>query len=292
MLPLSSSGFRPASVVRSALVLALAIVPSGPAFATDGVREINQTCAVQSGCFDGDPPGFPVTITTSGSYRLTSNLDYPGASASAITLAASDVALDLGGHTVKGTNNCTVGPNGWVTGCSENGGFTAIDGFASVRDRVTNGRVFAASEVGIHLADASEVRDVQVSNCSNTGVVLGSRSIVASVSSIGNGANGIAATGPALVRDVVVTNNRLDGVTAGPGSTVSGSTTSDNGSDGITATTGSLVRGNTSTSNGAFGLNLSGSVGYVDNAIFGNQGTVQGGVNAGGNVCNGTTTCP
>ena len=42
-------------------LLALALMAS-PALAVDGVLEINQTCAVLTGCFAGDIPGFPVTI--------------------------------------------------------------------------------------------------------------------------------------------------------------------------------------------------------------------------------------
>ncbi len=53
------------------LTLILALATS--AFATDGVLEINQTCAVQTGCFAGDTAGFPVEIDVAGSYRLTSN---------------------------------------------------------------------------------------------------------------------------------------------------------------------------------------------------------------------------
>ena len=54
------------------LLLALA----APALAVDGVLEINQTCAVQTGCFVGDTAGYPVTIysKTGGSYRLTGDL--------------------------------------------------------------------------------------------------------------------------------------------------------------------------------------------------------------------------
>ena len=33
-----------------------------PSFASDGVVEINQTCAITTGCFAGDASGFPVTI--------------------------------------------------------------------------------------------------------------------------------------------------------------------------------------------------------------------------------------
>jgi hypothetical protein len=53
-------------------------LPSSPLyliFASDGQLEINQACAVNTGCFPGDDPGFPVTITQPGSYRLTGNLD-------------------------------------------------------------------------------------------------------------------------------------------------------------------------------------------------------------------------
>ena len=32
------------------------------AYAVDGVAEINETCAVQTGCLSGDTAGYPVTI--------------------------------------------------------------------------------------------------------------------------------------------------------------------------------------------------------------------------------------
>ena len=60
--------------MRSLLTPFLLFALATPALAVDGVLEINQTCAVQTGCFAGDSPGFPVTITQPGSYRLTSNL--------------------------------------------------------------------------------------------------------------------------------------------------------------------------------------------------------------------------
>ena len=44
------------------------------AFAVDGVIEINQARALAGGVLGDairDPPGFPVTIDRSGSYRLT-----------------------------------------------------------------------------------------------------------------------------------------------------------------------------------------------------------------------------
>ena len=72
------------------LLLALGLGPAGPARASDGVLEINQTCATQTGCFPGDAPGLPVTLPVAGSYRLTSNLRTSSHALTAI-LVSSDM---------------------------------------------------------------------------------------------------------------------------------------------------------------------------------------------------------
>ena len=80
---------------------------------------------------------------------------------------------------------------------------------------------------------------------------------------------------------------------------VAGNTVYGNGSTGIEADAGSLISENSIRGNGGIGLDLTNGQGgsdassYRGNAISGNAGgTVSGGVNAGGNVCNGSTTCP
>lgn len=55
--------------IAARLTLIVAMLAS-PAYAVDGVREINQACAAGPGCFSGDTPGFPVEIHFLGSYRL------------------------------------------------------------------------------------------------------------------------------------------------------------------------------------------------------------------------------
>jgi hypothetical protein len=57
--------------MQSFLLTLFFMTLAAPALAVDGVREINQTCAVQMGCFVGDTAGFPVTIDGSAgkSYR-------------------------------------------------------------------------------------------------------------------------------------------------------------------------------------------------------------------------------
>src|SRR5271156_5439677 len=54
---------------------------AAPAWAVDGVIEINQASAKAGGVTPGDTPLFPVTLSQPGSYRLTGNLDVTDASA-------------------------------------------------------------------------------------------------------------------------------------------------------------------------------------------------------------------
>jgi hypothetical protein len=60
------------------LAFLLAAAVASRALASDGVLEINHSCATAAGgCFPGDTAGYPVQITQPGSYRLTSNLAVP-----------------------------------------------------------------------------------------------------------------------------------------------------------------------------------------------------------------------
>ena len=51
--------------MRSTPTLLTFLLLATPARAGDGALEINQTCAVNTGCFARDTAGFPVTISTS-----------------------------------------------------------------------------------------------------------------------------------------------------------------------------------------------------------------------------------
>lgn len=93
---------------------AILLSASGVA-ASDGSYEINQDC-VAVGCFSGDGAGYPVTIANGGSYLLTTQLAPPGDIAvAAIAITASNVDLDLNGHTIDGGGSCVGTP---VTACS------------------------------------------------------------------------------------------------------------------------------------------------------------------------------
>src|SRR5688572_23105176 len=72
---------------------------------------IDQAKANAGNVTPGDTPGFPVTITQPGSYRLTSNLTVSNENTTAIRITTNDVTIDLNGFRLKGPVVCS-GPQG------------------------------------------------------------------------------------------------------------------------------------------------------------------------------------
>jgi len=268
---------------------------AGTAAAVDGVLEINQTCAALSGCFPGDTAGFPVTIdpTTPGlSFRLTSDLEVPDTNPGGILVKVpvNDVSIDLNGFSIVRAACVALQ---YFTCAPTSGSSAGIEheNPASYRGpSVSNGSVVGMGANGLNVG-----RDVVITNVrarwnrldgiSGNGVIsgntsrenggtgiLGIDSVVSDNQVIGNGADGILGTG-------VVTGNLVVG----------------NGGDGIRAAgAGDLVERNRITGNTGVGLVLNSSeAGYRGNVVSGNTaGTVSGGVDMGGNVCDGSATCP
>jgi hypothetical protein len=99
-------------------LIALAFVAALPAFAVDGIVLINQSTVMSAG-------GFPYTISSPGSYRLSGNLVVPDANTTAIKITASNVTIDLNGFSILGPTVCTGYP---ATTCSPAGQGSGIDG--------------------------------------------------------------------------------------------------------------------------------------------------------------------
>ena len=121
-------------------------------------------------------------------------------------------------------------------------------------------------------------------------IVSGNRISGTTASSVG-----VFAGPRSIVTGNVVRNMETNGITCSIGCLVSGNVVSDNGVHGIQTGTGSSVSDNTLIGNDGYGLLLTGSTGYRNNTIFvlpPASGTVNGGTNAGGNVCNSSLTCP
>lgn len=271
-----------------ATTLAILTLHATTAMAVDGVFEINQTCAVDTGCFNGDSAGFPVTITISGSYVLTSNLGREFASGDVnddrIQVTADDVRLDLNGFAIRcfilvfpGGDTCT----------------GTADGIEATGDRVTveNGSIKGWGGSGVIVGDHSVVRNLTSGLNGRYGIFGSTGTIVQGNNVHDNGIDGISAQQASLVRDNTAHDNGQDGIDVSFTGLVVDNVVYNNTSDGIEASAGGRVTRNVSRSNGGFGLNLSSTVAYSDNTVTDNS-TVQGGHNTGGNSCQGSSICP
>src|ERR1700704_150875 len=90
---------------RTVCVCILAAISSS-LYAVDGVVLIDQNRALAGNVTPGDAPGFPVTISQPGSYRLSGNLTVPDINTTAIEITAENVTLDLNGFSIVGPFVC------------------------------------------------------------------------------------------------------------------------------------------------------------------------------------------
>jgi hypothetical protein len=256
-----------------ALTFTLGLAISQTAWATDGVAEINHTCAVQTGCFAGDAAGYPVYIDGQAgrSYRLTSDLIVPNVNTHGILINTGDIGIDLNNFAITGAgcvgavSNCTPSPAGTGSGIARN---SALNRGTSVK----NGAITGMGSRGVFLGDQAEITNLRVR---------------------WNGLDGInTSTGSTVTGNTVFQNGR-HGINVFNGATVSGNNATANIGDGIQANAGCLVQRNIMRSNDGFGLSLGSDSAYRENVINNNTpGTVTGGVNMLANSCNGTATCP
>ena len=266
--------------------LALALSAPAPALATEGVLEINQTCAVNTGCFSGDSAGFPVTITAAGSYRLTSNLSVSDEHTNVMTVAAHDVGIDLNGFAITGPVTCS----GTPLSCSHASGTGSGVVYSSSLFQgtaLTNGSVAGMGSYGVQLGPQAVVTSLRARENRTAGIWVGNGSTVSENSAHRNGAHGIYAAGSSTVSGNAAYDNGEDGIRASNGVIVSGNTANRNGIRGITAYAGSNVSRNVVYSNADAGIYAFGSVTLSDNTANSNGGI---GIYAGGgSVVSGNT---
>ena len=306
------------------------LVLASPAYAVDGVIEINQARALTGGVTATDTPGFPVTIDAAGSYRLTSNLSLATAATEGIRIAGlsgSNVTVDLNGFEIacdtcasassgngirSDTNNTTI-RNGTVRNVGNNGVW-----LLGTQNRVDNVRVIDAHGLGIRI----ESRDCSVTNTTAvgnalTGIAAGEGCLIAGNVSSDNGGHGIFVSEKSTIHNNVARSNLGTGIVcqsescmiegntsannSGAGinaefySVVTNNIANNNGSFGIDIRRG-VVRGNSVTGNASFGLNGDTGTGYGGNS-FTNNGGVGNQVSAGpheidANVCGFDLICP
>lgn len=241
--------------------------------AADGRGEINQACALV-GCFPGDDPGFPVTLTASGSYVLTGRLqvtdpDLDGILAQGAT--AGRVRIDLNGFEVAGPVVCS-GAASTLTCAPAGSGYGVLT--AGAYSSVANGTVRGFGAGGVFMGTGSHIRSVTAQGNGGFGLSVGPQSIVSHSIARQNAGKGIDASGTgAVVESCTAADNGEQGIfSLAPGLVVTRSTAFRNGGDGIGTSYATVVRGNTAYLNDQAGIAVDQGSVVVDNASFDNAG--------------------
>jgi hypothetical protein len=269
-------------VSRSLLVSlhgALLLAAAAPAFAIDGVVLIDQNKALSGNVTPGDAPGFPVTITAAGSYRLSGNLTVPNADTTAIDIPANNVTLDLNGFSINGPVTCTIELTAVTCTPLPTSAIVLDPGYGVIGSgrniTVQNGTISGMGRAGVRLVsndlytlnDGQVVRDLVVSR---------------------NAGGGVFTAGTAT--RVSALRNRGIGIRA---SVVSDSVAEEN-SNGLSARDGGLITRSFARRNVNFGLYCLGFGFYSNTVVLGlsNAAAISPDcVSAGGNSCP-SGTCP
>jgi hypothetical protein len=228
---------------------AVFMIVTGPAWAVDGVVLFNQSAALAGNITPGDTPGFPVTLSMPGSYRLTSNLIVGDVNTIAVFVTGDDVTIDLNGFSIIGPTVCTGNP---VTSCTPTGFGAGIEG-PGRNTRVFNGTIRGMGFRGISLNNDSFVEKVHAINIGAGDIAIFAETVNA-CSATQNGGQGIAGT--------LITNSKTVG-NGGSGIIVFGSAINNvaigNGSQGISATCPSAIVSNSASGNRGGDIVTSGS---------------------------------
>jgi parallel beta-helix repeat protein len=249
-----------AVLLAAAMVLGMA----GSARAVDGVIAINQAKVLASG-------GFPSSVSTGGSYRLTSNLTVP--SCTGALASANNTTIDLNGFFIVGPG-CGIGINVGNSVTVENG---TVTGFS----------------LGVSVGNNSIVRNVHA-DANGQGIVAGSNAVLEGCTannsnSSEGGVAGMQGGAGSTISGNTANGNRESGIQCAS-CTISGNTADNNFENGITAT-GGVISGNTANSN-KIGIDCLGSGCLITgNAIDNNSQNAIVSTDAttayGGNVMNG-----
>jgi hypothetical protein len=216
------------------------------------VVPIDQKTALQGKVTPADTPGFPITISQPGSYRLVSNITVPDAATTAIEITADNVTLDLNGFTIAGPNVCTPNP----IRCSFTGGGIGIlavapTGVVSPANvRIMNGVVRGMGGHGIRmLGDATIIQNVVATNNGGPGLVVGEGSVIDSTAKLNGSGSAIIGL---IVRGSIASQN-IFGISIRPGGIASGNVATGNAAVGMSLSNGTAA-GNTTNNNGTYGI--------------------------------------
>lgn len=295
------------------LVILLACLAPGAALAAGPVVEIDQKRALAGGITESDAPGFPITLDRRGQYVLTGDLTISAAGTTGIEILASRVNLDLAGFTIQGPVTCTGEPAldcaplgegdgvhagrdteeiavryGFVKGMGDDG--VELQGYGSTIQSV---KASDNGDVGLKIHIHGSILESAAERNGGHGVATGAFSRIRNTRSYANGGTGIKGANKSDISECISYKNGEHGFTAGLTASFIRNSAYDNRGDGIKGGTATSARWNTVNFNGGWGIRLGRSGIYAENTISGNSlGTVEGGRDDGGNLCNSQPACP
>ena len=224
------------------LIIAVALITSGLIFTDPALAQtviINQAKAMSGNVTPGDDPGFPVTLSLPGSYRLSSNLS-PGPDLDGIVVAVPDITIDFNDFILAG-GRIGETSNSW-------------NGIVDQSDRLTvkNGTIVAFERNGIAASGRVKL-------------------IVENMRIINNSYGTYNPSGIITrIQNSTVSRNGNVGIHCGSSCHVEGNIVSSNGLFGIQIQTGTIL-GNTIVSNGGVGIGVEYFPNKQTTAGFGNN---------------------
>jgi len=262
---------------------AAALFPASVSHASDGVYEINQSCATSTGCFPGDAPGFPVTITTAtqngARFQLTSALVVADQNQTAIRIQATHVSIDLNGFVIMRQDCATSTATGScpaVSGSGDGIAVLTVLGNEYPGISVRNGTILGMGRYGVLLENDAVVSDLRVRRSGSIGIQVGSGAIITRNIVAQNLGGGIAAINTTNVTDNVARENGFNGIFSGWNSVAAWNAATLNGY-GVVTSVGSVAVGNSAYDNDTDGINVgAGSVVRSSAAMENGNGIIAG----------------
>lgn len=193
-----------ATALATAIVMATATGAAQAQRAADGITNVSQDSALAGGVTNGDSAGFPITISTSGTYRLTSNLVVPAGADAIVVNPMLNVVIDLNGYQIVGVSTCSASVICGISGPIQVG---VRSQSSTTSLTVRNGRMrgFGGGAVLANTGTVT-VEDLQLWN--NAAGVVASRVMAYRVMVIGNTWLGIGAN-TGVVRESVFESNQV-----------------------------------------------------------------------------------
>jgi len=174
---------------------------------------IDQGKALAGNVTPDDTPGFPITISEPGSYKLTSNLHVPS-NVSGVEITASGVTLDLNGFVVSSRGMCVRNYVTYAVSCNGSGNERGVD-FMVGGNTLRNGKVRGFG-FGVRYIAGDLLENLQIEHNMFSGVATGAttnehaRTLIRGVRVELNGGHGIAA-GDALIQGSTAASNGKNG---------------------------------------------------------------------------------